>query len=235
MASRDPETGKFSLDNDELDVLKLRIGGWLLKRLGSALVGVIAIAGGALVLIFNGIAEDTAERGVTRGVVRELRGDLDFLHIVDERASLPVGTVVAVDAAECPPGPWEPFAKGAGRVVVAAGSGKGLAQRRWSGGDGTTGGEERVALTLAEMPSHSHPVEDPGHSHRVKWGSHGPAQGPFVFERSDGDGGRPDPETRGSKTEIVIGSRGSNAPHENMPPYIVLTLCERIVNSGDED
>jgi microcystin-dependent protein len=73
-----------------------------------------------------------------------------------------------------------------GRFVLSSGSGSGLSTRT----TGQTGGAETVALTLAQMPSHSHgvsartgdsngyawdgahghPISDPGHSHSINGG-----------------------------------------------------------------
>jgi len=48
-----------------------------------------------------------------------------------------------------------------GRALVGAGQGAGLTNRPL----GSNGGEERHALTIAEMASHNHGITDPGHNH----------------------------------------------------------------------
>lgn len=52
---------------------------------------------------------------------------------------------------------------GRGRALIGAGQGPGLANRVI----GQTIGEESHLLSIAEMPSHSHGVNDPGHGHGV--------------------------------------------------------------------
>ena len=79
----DPDkSNDIGLTEVQMDALKMRLGWWLLVRLGSSLAALVAVAGGALVLIFNDIAENTAEAGVTRSLVRDLRENDDFLEIV---------------------------------------------------------------------------------------------------------------------------------------------------------
>jgi hypothetical protein len=70
---------------------------------------------------------------------------------------VPAGAVMAFDLGACPNG-WSPLAEAAGRVVV--GAGPGLAR-------GATPGEDFVTLSVAQMPSHGHGVNDPGHAHNV--------------------------------------------------------------------
>jgi microcystin-dependent protein len=50
-----------------------------------------------------------------------------------------------------------------GRVTIGFGQGAGLTNRPLGG----TGGEENHLLTLGEIPSHTHAVNDPGHAHSV--------------------------------------------------------------------
>lgn len=54
-----------------------------------------------------------------------------------------------------------------GRTVIGAGQGAGLTNRAL----GATGGEEKHTVTAAEMPSHTHAINDPGHIHPVNEGS----------------------------------------------------------------
>ena len=55
-----------------------------------------------------------------------------------------------------------------GRATVGAGNGPGLTPR----GMGAQGGEEQHTLSPAEMPYHTHGVNDPGHAHSVYDPSH---------------------------------------------------------------
>ena len=96
----------------QLDALKLRLAGWLLKRLGAFFLALVTVAGGALVIIFDGIAKDTAEQGVTKGVVKKLPEDEDFRSILKQHSALPKGAVVAVNGPECPAGEdWRPSSR----------------------------------------------------------------------------------------------------------------------------
>ena len=118
-------------------------------------------------------------------------------------------------------------------MIVGAGSGnvdengKELIQRSWTAGEGTSGGLERVALSRGEMPSHDHDIEDPGHMHRIRWGQP-TSSGSSVQERSSVDVPVGWPRTHNAFTNIKIKTAGESEAHNNMPPFIVLTLCERL-------
>jgi microcystin-dependent protein len=74
-----------------------------------------------------------------------------------------------------------------GRTVVGAGAGAGLTDRAL----GATGGEESHILTLAEMPSHTHGINDLGHIHSVDEGSghtHGLNDGGHNHSLNEGGG-----------------------------------------------
>ena len=93
---------------------------------------------------------------------------------------------------------------------------------------GDTGGSNNVTLNESQLPSHTHGVNDPGHSH--------------LWERQDAQndaGGRPWPasnndcvlrtvNTSSNVTGISIINSGGNQPHENRPPYIALIYLIRI-------
>ena len=65
-----------------------------------------------------------------------------------------------------------------------------------------TGGEEKHTLTIAEMPNHNHSI--PANGNRTAYGRQGTGSGPFDYVQQ-------------------TGYNGSNVPHENMPPFYVLT------------
>lgn len=115
-----------------------------------------------------------------------------------------VGSVVAFRSSVCPSG-WIEAADVSGRVIVGSGSGNGLTPRA----NGEVGGTETHTLTVPELPSHSH-----GINLSVRNYSAGNNYGAGVVRATD--------------KRVEIEANGSNQPHNNMPPYIVLKYCERI-------
>lgn len=105
-----------------------------------------------------------------------------------------------------------------GRVAIDAGTGTGLTART----QGDTGGQESVALTLAQMPAHSHTAT-------------------VMADSTVGTSDRPNgavPARNGAavpsfsavantslkSTTVTIGASGSGQPHPNMPPYTCVTF-----------
>lgn len=123
--------------------------------------------------------------------------------------NIPKGAVMAFRLAECPSG-WRPAADLAGRSVIGAGegqkdqNGKLLTKRAV----GEAGGEETHALSLDEMPNHSHS-----------------AQGYTGTDRAANQGGKGD--VLFGATNPRTGAEGKGQPHNNMPPYFVLRYCEK--------
>lgn len=104
-----------------------------------------------------------------------------------------------------------------GRTPIGAGDGPGLTSRR----QGDIGGAEQHSLSISEMPSHTHTLYDPGHTHRsnIHWLS--PNGGPIgggtsIYENAGTD------ETTRSFTNIQVNYTGSSAAHNIMQPYGVL-------------
>lgn len=125
-----------------------------------------------------------------------------------------MGAIVAFEG-ECPAG-WLPNESLAGKVIVGAGAGKLVV------GDGTsvdlsirqvgdTGGEERVVLSVDEMPAHTHSTTAAGH-----WGDKGLPDGNAGWGIDDGVS---------ASQPLDTSSTGSNLSHENMPPYAVMQFC----------
>ncbi|MCT7948265.1 hypothetical protein NG798_00465 [Ancylothrix sp. C2] len=104
------------------------------------------------------------------------------------------------------------------KFIVGAGNGYAV---------GATGGADSVTLTIAEMPTHSHGVNDPGHNHSrgAIWPGSGTEQ-----EQA----GKPENrttfniETGNSQTGISIENTGGNQPHENRPPYYALAFIMKL-------
>lgn len=91
---------------------------------------------------------------------------------------------------------------------------------------GSTGGAETVALSIAQMPVHSHGVNDPTHTHGLAnstnvWSNAGGAQ-----TWGGGSAGTISPTSiAAAATGISIQNNGSGAVHTNVQPTIVVTSC----------
>lgn len=83
---------------------------------------------------------------------------------------------------------------------------------------GASGGAQNVTLTSAQIPAHSHPITDPGHSHSDT-NLTGGAGGSFGI----GDNGYSSPSSTGSATTgITVGNNtGGGQAHTNMQPSLV--------------
>lgn len=88
-------------------------------------------------------------------------------------------------------------------------------------GIGDIGGLDNVTLTTAQMPSHTHSVNDPGHAHVYQASIYG--QNCLI------GGGRAveayGTSTSSSYTGISLYSAGGGGAHENRPPYFALLPC----------
>lgn len=145
-------------------------------------------------------------RDITSEEAKELRNEI---RKVEERATTPTDAVLAFDSDACPDG-WEQVQSLAGRTVIGAGpesEGTSIRVR------GDKGGEEMHAITIDEMPAHNH-----GNGW-LGGGSITPAQvqaaGRFPSNL---------PTAKGSQISSVGGSK----PHNNMPPFLVLTYCKKL-------
>ena len=117
------------------------------------------------------------------------------------------------------------------RTVVGAGQGSGDDDEGRTFTDRALGsrfGEEKHHLTVEELPTHSHPITDPGHFHemsRVVGGSAGTQKGVLdryvagYFNTTKVDTILS--ENR-AETNISVNSTGQDRPHNIMQPSIVL-------------
>ena len=119
----------------------------------------------------------------------------------------------------CPNG-WEYYGLLAGRVVVGSGAYNGAAQdgrqeaAQWNPGD--LGGEMQHKLTVDEMPSHNH--ENVEYKFMLRCTGRG------TQVKTDDTPNEPDIVEKG---ELL--PAGNDQPHNNMPPYLVLVPCQKIV------
>ena len=113
----------------------------------------------------------------------------------------------------------------AGRVLGVIGSGVGLTTR----GFGSNVGEETHVLSIAEMPTHNHDINDPGHTHTATmtdagWGASSTSvSGANVLSTNVADdaGSHSHTITVASNTTGIstVNQGGSNA-HNNMQPTL---------------
>ena len=97
---------------------------------------------------------------------------------------------------------------------------------------GAEGGEPQHVLLESEMPRHGHGINDPGHAHNVEAGGR-------KFTANGGKGsafsvtllGNPGNAEEGCGTgssqvahsHVSVHEAGASAPHNNMPPYVVVS------------
>ena len=110
-----------------------------------------------------------------------------------------------------------------GRFVLGSGQGTGLTSRTKD----NVGGRETVTLTTTEMPSHSHAITDPGHSHA--WSASrqlaGTDDNNNGSELSKGDRSTQDTMSKTTDTKLTgisLANTGSGGAFNIMPPFYVL-------------
>lgn len=91
-------------------------------------------------------------------------------------------------------------------------------------------GENNHTLLTSEIPSHSHGINDPGHSHTsviyldVKGGSAGTP----VLSSANNSRGTTNVQTNSAVTGITVNSAGSNAFHNNVQPSVAVYWIIRL-------
>lgn len=183
----------------------------------AGILGVIgtALARGALIGALGGVQESDPP---FEKRIEALTGQVAALQAELEAATgVPTGAVIAFDLpGACPEG-WEAFGDAAGRAIVGAGAGtldaagEPLTSRNYR----EHGGKERHALTLAELPAHSHGRD-------LEYWYHG---GPRVVLFDEDQPGAPDQKNGFRKARF--GSAGEGQAHETMSPFIALYYCKK--------
>ncbi len=137
---------------------------------------------------------------------------LELEKIKQSSFDLPKGAVIAVNSSEsvtCPGDDWKLFKPAKGRFIIGAGHSDtdGLTPRK----PFETGGKERHALTVKEMPKHSHggTLQSSGYS----------------FEHHQSNGRLPG-QKHGYDRDTAF--TGEGKAHNNMPPFIALYFCEKV-------
>ena len=154
--------------------------------------------------IVNQLANEEIKKQV--GIeLKKVEGlDVDLLI---QRATISQNAVVAfADRAGCPDG-WTRFEAANGRFILGVSD---------SFDPLATGGEQRVTLTEAELPSHGHVIGP------YEWGHS--INGNGNAARIDVDDGRP---WSGHRGRLHADASGGGQSHNNMPPYIALYFCKK--------
>lgn len=141
---------------------------------------------------------------------------------------LPGGAVVAFDG-KCPESDgWVPYKAAEGRFLLGVGQGP-LAEPVHAE---QPGGNETHALTVEEMPTHSHAAGDLRATQSEKF-LHASKSSEAVDGGARTDGifkAPPHTQDYGNHLHEIAGhtaTQGDGTPHNNMPPFVALYFCKK--------
>lgn len=104
-----------------------------------------------------------------------------------------------------------------GRVGLGMGQGSGLTERLL----GAIGGEESHVLTIAELASHTH-IQD-AHSHGIGWNVTG------TLGSNTGAADSTNTQVYASQSTVAVNQNtGDDAPHNTMPPFLVINFIIKV-------
>lgn len=155
---------------------------------------------------------------------------LDYFELTDPRVNTdayPIGSLYCNATDSTNPatlfgfGTWVAFGEGRIPVGVGTGTDDNGVMRTFNQGD--TEGEYVHTLTTGEMPTHSHSVNDPGHSHPNDY--YDPVGG--VAFPGGGTVGEGVQAPQSSTTGITLGNAGSGNSHNNIQPQIAVYMWVR--------
>lgn len=105
-----------------------------------------------------------------------------------------------------------------GRVLGTLGQGAGLTNRNL----GASVGAETHTLTTGEMPSHSHTITDPGHTHSYSNNSGDQSVHTLTTQSDAADQVEYNQTTGSNTTGITVNNAGGGGAHNNMQPTLFI-------------
>ena len=128
-------------------------------------------------------------------------------------------SMIAYFSIPCPEG-WQPFLPASGLFILSADTSYPL---------GSTGGEPTHTLTIPEIPNHNHQnTQNPLYKYLTRdSATGGQASNDVVFDIT---GNEPNVQSFGLMSDV-----GGNQAHENMPQYIALNACQKILSAFVQD
>lgn len=181
----------------------------IIAKMASGALAIFAVAGYFTV---KNAAQVTASSVSTTQVAEKLKLDPKFVaSVAGSQGFVPNGAIMAFDSVQGCPSGWTNYSVAAGRVIIGAGQGPGLASRSPQ----EQGGAETHILRMAELPAAPVTVSLIYSRVNIENGGYpivrgtGPAGGDYVSPAS-------------------TNNMGSGSPIDIMPPYLALLTCKKI-------